>query len=151
MALLPVMDIAHTGHMVIRTDSMGLSAARKQVHGIAKELRFSDDEASDILIAVGEAISNAYRHGTQDHLNGITYVDWKFANKTLTVSIKDEGCKWPPNIACSLISSFTPTGRGLDIMRMSVDDVHLEIGNGSRIVLKKSGRNCTKVLKAVAI
>ncbi|MCX6343620.1 MAG: ATP-binding protein [Armatimonadetes bacterium] len=140
MASLPVMNMGHTGYMVVQTNSMGLSTARKHVHGIARGLRFSDDDAADILLAVGEAISNAYRHGTQDHINGFIYIDWEFAQRTLTVSVKDEGSALPSGIQYSLGSSFTPTGCGLDIIRKSVDDVFLECGSGTRIALRKRAR-----------
>lgn len=137
MSSLPVINMVYNGHLVVQTNPVGLSTARKHMHGIARGLRFSDDEAADILIAVGEAISNAYRHGNQDHSNGLINVCWAFAKRTLTVSIEDEGSALPSSILCSMGSSFTPTGRGLDIIAKSVDEVFFECGDGTRIVMRK--------------
>lgn len=127
------------GHLVVGADSTGLSAARRQVHSIARN-HFTEDEAHDIVIAVGEAISNAYRHGTPDRKYGLIYVDWSYTNRTLTVSIKDDGPGMSPETQALLFSKAPRRGRGFDIIKRTVDDVYVEHDNGTRLVLTKRSK-----------
>lgn len=129
-------NTALAGQLVVGADGKGMSAARHHVHSIARE-HFSEDEAQDILIAVGEAISNAYRHGTTDRTRGVICLDWSYANRTLTVSVKDDGPGLSSKAAAALKSRTSLRGHGFDIMTHTVDHIHVEQDNGTRLVLKK--------------
>ena len=134
MALASTGEFAHAGHMVIGATPAGMSAARKHVHSMARE-HFSENEAQDILIAVGEALSNAYRHGTPGRELGLIYVDWNYRDNTLTVSVKDEGpaCR---RDRVSATEKSLGLGRGFDIISKTVDDFHIETSHGVKLVLK---------------
>jgi len=139
MALPSSGEFTHAGHMVIGATPASLSAARKHVHSVARE-HFSEDEAQDILIAVGEAISNAYRHGIPNRELGLIYVDWNYSGNTLTVSVKDEGPGLPPGSCLLTTDTALGLGRGFDIIRKTVDDFYIENDHGIKLVLKKRAR-----------
>lgn len=135
-------ELTHAGHLVFGTTPAGLSAARKHVHSIARQ-HFPENEARDVLIAVGEAISNAYRHGTPNYEMGLIYVDWHFGDGTLTVSVKDEGAGLPPG--AWLLTTEKGLGRGFDIIKGTVDDFYIETDHGVKLVLKKRVRSSLKI------
>lgn len=127
--------------MLVRTDSAGLSAARRHIITLAAKLQFSDDESSDLLLAVGEAMSNAYLHGTLDKKYGIIHLDWQFAGSFLTVHIKDEGSGFATNISNKPYTFNLQGGRGLDIISKTVDEMFIESENGTKLILNKKVRN----------
>jgi len=144
MALASTGESAHAGHMVVGATPAGLSAARKHVHSIALQ-RFPESEAQDILIAVGEAISNAYRHGTPSRELGLIYVDWYYSDNALTVSVKDEGAELPPGSRLLTTEKGFGLGHGFDIIRKTVDDFYIETGHGAKLVLKKRMRSRLRI------
>lgn len=129
---------AHTGQIVVKPEPHGLASARRAILSVAKELALDDDDTMDILIAVGEALSNAYRHGTTDPNSDLIHVSWHFANNIITVAVKDggPGCclhettpdEKQTNSAC---------GYGIRLMRKCVDDVRFEWNDGGKVVLTK--------------
>ena len=124
--------------MIVRAEPSGLSAARRHIGSVSRQLDLSDDEASDILLAVGEAVSNAYRHGTPDPCSGFIYLDWCYSGGVFTVSVGDDGPGIPRGILRPLMSRAAPgAGCGLHLMRESVDELSLEFDQGTRVILKK--------------
>lgn len=144
-------SVGIAGHMVVRTEPSGLWAARRHISFVTRQLDLDDEEASDILLAVGEAISNAYMHGTPDTHGGFIYMDWCYAGDVFTVTVKDDGPGMPHEIlglrqGKARREYKLPTirgrsrpgaGRGLQVMRASVDELRLEYDRGTRVVLKK--------------
>jgi len=125
------------GYMVLRPDPHGLHAARERIRGVIGELRLPSDEADRFLIAVGEAISNAYRHGTPDPNTDLIRLGWRHDMGRLVITIKDNGDGFhadPP---------FCPSGRpgslagGIELMRACADDVRLISDDGGKVVLHK--------------
>ena len=127
---------AYAGHMTIKPGAVGLSAARGQVRHVAADLSFSSDEVADLLVAVGEALSNAYLHGSPDPANNLIYLGWRLAGEMLTITVKDEGDGFKPREAVQL-SGAIKLGIGLRLMQQSVDQVHFEFDSGARVVLQK--------------
>lgn len=127
---------AYAGRMTIRPESIGLFAARSRIRSVARDLKFSDEDSTDLLIAVGEALSNAYRHGTPDHASNLIYLGWHLADDVLTVTVRDEG----PGIAAWRLEPALPGtggGWGTHLMRVSMDEVEIDLEGGTRIALKK--------------
>lgn len=126
------------GHAVIRPESSGLSAGRRLVSSVARDLNFSEEDAADLMLAVGEAISNAYLHGTPDCQANFIYIGWSLAGDTLTVTVKDEGPGFVPYASkpdqCGIPS---PRGNGIRLMRESMDQVYFDYEDGAKVVLKK--------------
>ena len=122
------------GVMVIRPESPGLSAARRHIHTVAAELGFPGERVVDLDLAVGEAVSNAYVHGSLDRATDLIHVSWHFADDVLTVTVEDDGDGFVPEVvrrgeACR--------GYGLNVMRACVDDVDFHSDGGAKVVLRK--------------
>lgn len=131
-------DAVYAGYMTIKPEPNGLSAARRQMQRIASDLDFSEDDMACFIIAVGEAISNAYRHGTPDLKSNYIYLGWRFANEILTVTVRDEGSGFIPDaVNLDEAQHRSISGHGISIMRSSVDAVHFEFEDGATVVLEK--------------
>jgi len=95
------------------------------------------DEADCLLIAVGEAISNAYRHGTPDPTTNVIRLSWRHDMGNLRITVKDSGSGFhakQPSCASERLGSL---GLGIGLMRACTDNVHLSSNNGARVVLHK--------------
>jgi serine/threonine-protein kinase RsbW len=126
------------GHMVIRPEPFGLRAARQQVTRVARRLRMDADDSLALLIAVGEALSNAYIHGTSEPDRNLIYLGWRFADDKLTVTVKDEGAGFKPYEPPSRLTPVnTLQGLGMRLMRDHVDNVRFEFDDGLQAVLTK--------------
>ncbi|MHB9035064.1 MAG: ATP-binding protein [Armatimonadota bacterium] len=129
----------YSGEMMVRSEPTGLSAARRQIVSVARSLEFSLDEVDDLLLAVGEAVTNAYVHGTPEPGKSMIYLGWHCEGDTLTVMVKDEG----------LDASRIPLakqrvkrlGLGIELMRRVVDDVDIRFDGGTTVTLKKRNRS----------
>jgi anti-sigma regulatory factor (Ser/Thr protein kinase) len=129
-------DYRRVGTMIVRPGPKGLSDARRKVRLLARELQFDKSQIIDIQVAAGEAISNAYLHGTPDPcVNKIT-LNWSFANEILTISITDEGNGFTTH-AKQPSSTRKYGGHGLKLMRACVDEVDFRFGQGATVILRK--------------
>jgi len=134
---LPLQEIIYAGHMTIRPEPTGLSAARNKILRVSDDLCFDEEARLDILLAVGEALSNAYQYGSVDKRVNLIYLGWHFADDILTVTIRDEGPGFMPYESKERDNCISPRGYGFKIMRRSVDHVHFEFDNGAKVILKK--------------
>jgi two-component sensor histidine kinase len=125
------------GYMVLRPDSRGLSAARERIRCVTEGMRLPPDEADCLLIAVGEAISNAYRHGTPDPSTDLIRLSWHQGVEGLVVTIKDDGNGFPTKPQRCASERSGSLARGIELMRACADDVRLISDNGGKVVLRK--------------
>jgi len=124
--------------MTIRPGPAGLSAARECVRRVAGELQIPSEDAADLLLAVGEALSNAYVHGTPDPQVNLIYIGWHFAGEIVTITIKDEGPGFVPHeVAGRLTGLAMARGHGLRLMREGADEVYVEFDDGAKVCLRK--------------
>ena len=126
------------GHMIIRPEPVGLCAARRQVTMLAKELGFTEDDATDIVIAVGEAMSNAYLYGTPDLSRNYIYLGWHCSDDILSITIDDEGqgiVYEKQELRPCKLTEFR--GNGLPLMRKTMDNVRFDYIDGTTVVLEK--------------
>ena len=130
----------YAGHMAIRPEPIGLSAARRHVMRMARELALDRSDADDIVLAVGEALSNAYCHGTTDGERNLIYLGWHFADDVLTITVKDDGPGFSPFEMQPPRDGYRTRGFGMRIMRQSVDHVHFDWDDGAVVVLRKRVR-----------
>jgi two-component sensor histidine kinase len=125
------------GYMVLRPDSRGLFAARERIRCVTEGLRLPPDEADHLLIAVGEAISNAFRHGTPDPSTDLIRLSWRQGVKGLVVTIKDDGNGFRADSQPCASERPGSLARGIELMRACTDDVRLISDNGAKVVLRK--------------
>jgi anti-sigma regulatory factor (Ser/Thr protein kinase) len=127
--------LLYSGKMAIRSEQAGLYAARKRIAYIAKGLDFGSEDIEDLMIAVGEAVTNAYVHGTAEPGKSMIYLGWHCEGDTLTVIIKDRG----------LNGSHVPLagqrvkmlGLGVKLMRSLMNEVNIQYRHGTTVTLKK--------------
>ena len=128
---------AYAGHMNIRPKPSGLSAARRQIRAVALELNFNKAQVLDLQVAAGEAISNAYLHGSPDPGSNFIRVSWHFADDVLTVAVMDEGGGFVPDAARRRRRQYPGSGRcGIELMRACVDEVDFLTEQGAKVVLR---------------
>ena len=125
------------GYMVLRPDSRGLYAAREKMRCVTEGLCLPPHEADCLLIAVGEAISNAYRHGTPDPSTDLIRLSWRHGVEGLIVTIKDDGNGFRAKPQSGASERPGSLARGIELMRACADDVHLSSGKGAKVVLRK--------------
>jgi anti-sigma regulatory factor (Ser/Thr protein kinase) len=84
-----------------------------------------DEHRFNVLVAVGEAVSNAIEH-PRDRTDDLIEIEARIDDHELVVSVRDAG-RWkarPPE----------PRGRGIWLMRELVRDVRIEQDNGGTLV-----------------
>lgn len=143
-------NVVYAGSMTIRPEPCGLSAARRQISRVASDLHFSEEDIACFILAVGEAISNAYRHGTPDVRSNYIYLGWRFADDILTVTIKDEGMGFSQD-DCNLDENCyrLTSGFGINLMHANMDSVHFEFDDGAKIILEKRWIAGGEIRKAI--
>jgi anti-sigma regulatory factor (Ser/Thr protein kinase) len=130
--------IAFSGEMVVRTETMGLSAARNRIVSVARGLQFSREEVDDVLLAVGEAVTNAYVHGTPEPGTSLIYLGWHCDGDVLTVTVRDEGFNEHNANHVPLSRQHVKLlGQGIQLMRRVMDDVDIHFDGGATVILKK--------------
>lgn len=100
-----------------------LSMARERVMTLAQSLPFSEDELCEIELAVGEALSNALRHGCTDPEQQIM-VECESSGPGLILEVTDPGGGFQPDIVpVPLMEALQEGGMGLFFMRLMMDEV----------------------------
>ncbi len=127
----------NAGNMSLVPNSRGLYRARGRMRDMLRQLDLSQDEQDHLLIAVGEAISNAYLHGTTDPRFDRIEVAWRWANDEIAITIRDNGSKFSTGLR------FCPSGhrgvlaRGIELMRAGTDELGFSYSDGARVELVK--------------
>jgi anti-sigma regulatory factor (Ser/Thr protein kinase) len=114
----------------LRTDSRpeSLSDARRQVRRALAGAGMSLDATRDMEVAVGEALSNTYRHAYGRGVGPVS-VDVLAMPDALTVVVADEGpATVPPAIPLDLPRRSDPGGRGLYMVGRLAENAEVGIG-----------------------
>ncbi|HEY0798164.1 MAG TPA: ATP-binding protein, partial [Candidatus Baltobacteraceae bacterium] len=98
---------------------------RGALRDFLERLTLTRERMADIVLAVGEATSNAIEHAYRGH-EGTVCVRASATAKRLIIEIHDEG-RWR-------LDSSPERGRGLGLMRALVDDVAIESTQGGTLV-----------------
>ena len=117
--------------------------ARCVVASFIARLNPTMDELVEIKTVVSEAVANAIIHG-YDGQEGKVEMNLKLDNRTLTVTIKDEGLGIE-DISKALQPLYTTkahlerSGMGMTIMESLSDDFKIdsEVGKGTRVTIVK--------------
>jgi serine/threonine-protein kinase RsbW len=111
--------------------------ARARVDRVAEAVGFSMCRRKDVMLAVGEAVTNAIEHGSAlDPRASFTVSCLATADK-LSVSIADNGPGFSPeDLPDPLQALYMERGRGVLCMRAAMDEVsfHFEAGTTVRMV-----------------
>ena len=112
-----------------------LAGARHRLRTWLHQHPFTDNEIDDILIAVGEASSNALEHGSRRVEDAIVAVEVSLRDGELIACVADRG-SWDED---STQSARDGRGRGLTIMHALMDSVDIRRGRtGTSVALRRS-------------
>lgn len=118
-----------------------IAHVRARVAGFACNLPLSEEDIEDIKLAVGEASSNAIRHGRGLHDTPMA-VKVESKDAAIHISIRDNGYGFDPDtVKMPEPGELTLGGRGIMFMRALMDEVHFRFENpGTRVELVKRFR-----------
>lgn len=119
--------------------------ARVAIAAFAVQLNPTLPEMADLKTAVSEAVTNAIVHGYRDQPDGEVHLSAEYdGDRTLTVTVQDEGCGIRDIEAA--MQPFYSTGDGMErsgmgfcVMQTFMDAVEVDstVGRGTIVVLRK--------------
>jgi len=115
--------------------------ARLRTGRMAREAGFTEEAVNDILVAVGEAITNAVKYGSKELENPAFTVSCLATSERFCVSVSDSGPGFCVNdVPCFEDALFLEHGRGIYCMKALMDEVtfHFGLGTTVRMVKQKS-------------
>lgn len=114
----------------------------ERVEPFVRELQewigFSDDQYGNIMLSINEAVTNAIIHGNEQDPSKKVYVKARLEDKTLTVTVKDEGKGFDPaNLPNPLDKEnlLKEGGRGVYLIKQYSDEVKFS-KEGTRITIQ---------------
>lgn len=112
--------------------------ARKRVEDIVRSLPFESSERMDIMIAVGEALTNAIKYGCELDSEKQIYVRCVAGSGRLVIDISDPGNGFNPDVVPAPSAKIlSEGGMGIYIMRKLMDEVSFSIDSGTNVRLIK--------------
>lgn len=124
-------------HVVVSDPSM-LHVLRHKVTEAAEEAGATGEELCDIRIAVGEALTNAYKHGSPN--KGVDKIALRcvICQNALAVEVQDEGQPFDPDgVSEPEPNQMRESGMGIHLMRLAMDVVEFTFncpGNRVRMI-----------------
>jgi serine phosphatase RsbU (regulator of sigma subunit)/anti-sigma regulatory factor (Ser/Thr protein kinase) len=111
--------------LVVSNEPARIADVRSFVAGFLADARAPVEESQEILLAVGEAVANAWRHGRKPSRRSEIRVRCSLEGDGVTVTVSDEGPGFEPAAIEreGLPDRFASGGRGIFLMRQLVDSV----------------------------
>jgi serine phosphatase RsbU (regulator of sigma subunit)/anti-sigma regulatory factor (Ser/Thr protein kinase) len=131
---------APTRELVLPNEPVRVAEVRRFVADFLGDLRAPVETSAEILLAVGEAAANAYRHGRKEEGRNEIRVLCALEGHTVSVTVADDGPGFNPAAAeaASLPDRFSAGGRGLFLMQKLMDDVEIDIsGRGTKVTMTR--------------
>jgi serine phosphatase RsbU (regulator of sigma subunit)/anti-sigma regulatory factor (Ser/Thr protein kinase)/PAS domain-containing protein len=129
-----------TRELVLPNEPIRVAEVRAFVADFLADLRAPVETSAEILLAVGEAAANAYRHGRKEEGRNEIRVHCALEGPIVSVTVADDGPGFNPAAAeaASLPDRFSAGGRGLFLMRKLMDDVEIDIsGRGTKVTMSR--------------
>lgn len=126
----------HEDFLALRfpAEAREVAPVRHQLREWLQDSGFDDDEASDLVLAVSEAVNNSVEHAYPAPARGTVEVRAQIAHDgSVGIDVTDHG-QWrvPP-------PALTTRGRGLLLMRESVDEVAINrSASGTTVRLRRA-------------
>lgn len=131
-------------HLSLPADGRMLPRTRGAVAGYLQELRLTDDQCHDVILAIDEACANVIRHafpeGSQRGREGTIDLTAELAEHEVNVTVEDHGIGIDRDVLDNATASpDAVSGRGLQIIRelMTTVDVCRNDGGGTRLTMSK--------------
>ncbi|MEN6357562.1 MAG: ATP-binding protein [Armatimonadota bacterium] len=137
-AVVPESDVWKVMEFQSVSESLMVSVLRGRVMDAASDAGASGDIFCDIQIAVGEALTNAFRHGSPN--KGVDKIKLRCmtCSRAIVIEIEDEGDPFDPDaIHEPDPSHLRDHGMGIFLMRRAMDVVEFSIncpGNRVRMI-----------------
>jgi anti-sigma regulatory factor (Ser/Thr protein kinase) len=110
-------------------DVSHLASTRTALRNWLTGVRLDPDQATNMLIAAGEAVANAIEHGHRDNPQGTVSLTARVLDGKVKVTVTDTGSWKPPR------PTPDPTrGRGIALMRGLMHDVAIDHGTAGTTV-----------------
>jgi serine/threonine-protein kinase RsbW len=121
------------------SNAINVSTLRDKVKCAAIKSGATGDTLGDIIISVGEALTNAFRHGSPHNKTCIISVKCNTDFEKFIIEIEDEGCDFDSDsIEDPDIYLMRDHGMGIYIMREAMDDVCFSNeGKGNKVRMTK--------------
>jgi anti-sigma regulatory factor (Ser/Thr protein kinase) len=130
-----------TAHLLLPCRSDSVPTLRALLHRDLERWEVAEDVADAILLATGEAVTNAVVHGSWGQQDSVMVVRWSVADGVFSFSVQDRGPGFDSS-RTAMSRRAHPSqnrGRGLYIMHVLMDRVVVDSGlNGTRILLEKA-------------
>lgn len=135
----PDSEARHNTNMSIPLAANMDGVVRRHVSEIAEIMPFTQDQIDDIKLAVGEAVSNAIRHGEASEGNDRLTVRCMGDDKKIVIEIHNPGKSFDPNaVPIPDPNQLKEGGMGIYFMRSTMDRVEYEFdGTGTTVLLTK--------------
>lgn len=121
---------------------------RLTLYGIASKLGFLYEEIEDMKVAVSEACNNAILHAYTTE--GMMEIRFMIQKNALAIAVRDEGRSFDPaadqEVSPAMhgktLDEIEAGGLGLYLMQALMDEVEVQSGSGTEVVLtKRLGRS----------
>jgi anti-sigma regulatory factor (Ser/Thr protein kinase) len=130
-----------TAHLLLPCRSDSVPTLRALLHRDLERWEVAAEVADAILLATGEAVTNAVVHGSWGQQDSVMVVRWSVVDGLFTFSVQDRGPGFDSS-RTAMSRRAHPSqnrGRGLYIMHVLMDRVVVDSGlNGTRILLEKA-------------
>lgn len=124
--------------------SVNEGSARAMVSAFCASLNPTFEEMSDIRCAVSEAVTNCTVHAYRDTIGTIKLGVKLYADRTVKIDVKDNGCGIPDlELAMQPLFTTDPegerSGMGFTVMENFMDSVSVRstLGRGTKVSMKK--------------
>jgi anti-sigma regulatory factor (Ser/Thr protein kinase) len=130
-----------TAHLLLPCHSDSVPTVRALLLRDLERSRVPAEVADAILLASGEAVTNAVVHGSWGRQDSVMVVRWAMVGGRFSFSVQDRGPGFESSRSamCRRAHPSQKRGRGLYIMQALMDRVVVDSGlNGTRILLEKT-------------
>jgi anti-sigma regulatory factor (Ser/Thr protein kinase) len=129
-----------TAHLLLPCRSDSVPTVRALLHRDLERSQVPAEVADAILLASGEAVTNAVVHGSWGQQDSVMVIRWAVAGGRFSFSVQDRGPGFDSS-RTAMSRRAHPSqnrGRGLFLMHALMDRVVVDSGlNGTRILLEK--------------
>ena len=122
-----------------------MDVVRLTLYGIASRVGFGYEEIEDMKVAVSEACNNAILHAYKEGEPGMIDLEFTQTADGLTIQVKDEGASFDYEekigrakpLHNKELDEVELGGLGLYLMQVLMDDLKVNSGQGTEVVLTK--------------
>jgi anti-sigma regulatory factor (Ser/Thr protein kinase)/anti-anti-sigma regulatory factor len=114
--------------------------ARERVRRVAAGVGFDRTKQDDVILALGEAVANAIKHGKKPGIASSFTVSCIATPERLCVSVSDSGPGFDPEALPSFEEALMlESGRGIHCINAVMDDVSYHFDSGTTVRMIKRG------------